>query len=54
MNNEQRAHDLTMLFLNESIDNNTFSSKDELEINIIEDYLKYYPIALEQLNNSLN
>lgn len=54
MNNEQRAHDLTMIFLNKSINNNAFSNKDELEIKIIEDYLKYYPIALEQLNNSLN
>lgn len=54
MNNEQRAHDLTMLYLNKAIDSNDFSNKNDLEIDIINNYLKYYPIICEQLQSSLN
>ena len=51
-NNEKRAHDLTILFLNKSIDSSKFNSKNDLEINIIENYLKYNKIILDQLNES--
>lgn len=53
MNIEQKAHDLTMLFLNKSIDSSNYSNSSNLEIAIIEKYLKYYSIVYEQLQNSL-
>lgn len=54
MNNEQRAHDLTMLYLNKLLNPNEFANKNDLEICIIENYLKYYSIIYEQLESSLN
>ena len=54
MTNEQRAHDLTMLYLNKVINPNDFSNKNDLETTIIELYLKYYSIIYEQLKSALN
>lgn len=54
MNIEQRAHDLTMLYLNKTINSADFSNKNDLEIYIIENYLKYYSIICEQLKSSLS
>ena len=54
MSNEQRAHDLTMLYLSKIIDISNISDKNELEISMIEKYLHFYPIILEQLTASLD
>ena len=40
--------------LNKAIDSNDFSNKNDLEIDIINNYLKYYSIIYEQLQSSLN
>ena len=57
MSIEQRAHDLTMLYIEtiykyKQLDKN--NNINRIEINILNDYLKYYPIVLEQLRESFN
>mgnify|MGYP004464052235 CR=1 FL=1 len=53
MSNEQRAHDLTMLYIQTINQYKSSTDTNELEINFLDDYLHYYPIVLEQLNESL-
>ena len=54
MSNEQRAHDLTMLYIEIINKYKQSSDNDKIEINLVEDYLKFYPIVLEQINESLS
>lgn len=54
MSIEQRAHDLTMLYIQTIYKYKQPDDKNTLEINILNDYLKYYPIVIDQLNENLD
>lgn len=54
--NEKRAHDLTMLYIQEisrlkiAAANPSSESKTEIPLDFFEDYIKWYPQILEKIN----
>lgn len=54
MSNEQRAHDLTILYIEMLNKLKQSNNSNQLEINLLEDYLHFYPIVLEQLSEGLS
>lgn len=50
MNNEQRAHDLTMLYVKLLCDTNNVNKDNIIEYNPMDKYCEFYPKVLAEVN----